>query len=343
MNVMQRTSSRGPGRERATLEGVSDLLTLLSLLKGNKRTGWFLRGVPHVESIADHMWRMAVSVLLFEGGERKLDHGEAALIALVHDIAEGLVGDFAPGDNVNKGDKQVLEAAAVRTLRAAVGWNSRPGMRLQQLWEAYEHQSTPEGRFVKDLDKLEMIATAAEYEAAHGMRLGEFFDGVVGKLGSPEVAAVAAEVTSHRPSLPSTAPSSPRARSGGRRGAPPRGAVDSRAAWLPIRRDVVDSAREGILGPEVADALGGDVSPAYRARLKTVLESVQDRYRADIAVLRPERVPQEALCSPVPPTVPVTHWVPPGRRQDSGLGILVCTLVAWGALLLCLWWAGGGV
>ena len=36
--------------------------------------------------------------------------------------------------------------------------------RLRALWEEYESRSTPEARFVKDLDRIEMALQASEYE-----------------------------------------------------------------------------------------------------------------------------------------------------------------------------------
>ncbi len=62
----------------------------------------------------------------------------------------------------------------------------------------YESCATPESLLVKDLDKLEMILQAHEYEAAHGMPLEEFFRSTAGRFLSPIGQALAAEVTGRR-------------------------------------------------------------------------------------------------------------------------------------------------
>ena len=190
---------------------VLDFLLLAGLLKTNKRTGWLLRGVTNPESIADHQYRMALAASVAWVRPSTSAAASPVLVALVHDIAEALVGDFAPHDNISKRDKRVLEAAAIRTLRACLGWSSPPAIALQAAWEAYEHQTSAAGRFVKQLDKLEMCVQALEYEATWGAQQGgaaqpsppgqlssgsnssaagtgpleEFYSGVAEKLTSP--------------------------------------------------------------------------------------------------------------------------------------------------------------
>lgn len=44
------------------------------------------------------------------------------------------------------------------------------------LWEEYEAAQTPEAQYVKDLDKLEMILQAEEYEETQDVDLQQFFD-----------------------------------------------------------------------------------------------------------------------------------------------------------------------
>lgn len=42
-------------------------LELIEHLKDIERRGWVIRGVPHPESVADHMYRMAVMCLVMAG------------------------------------------------------------------------------------------------------------------------------------------------------------------------------------------------------------------------------------------------------------------------------------
>lgn len=42
--------------------------------------------------------------------------------------------------------------------------DSKAGQRIKSLWHEYEENTTPEAKFVKDLDKLELGLQAVEYE-----------------------------------------------------------------------------------------------------------------------------------------------------------------------------------
>ena len=95
-------------------------------------------------------------------------------IALVHDMAEALVGDIAPHQNISKQDKQKMELEAMEKIRDTVGGTIGilytlhrpilPGQEIFSLWNEYEEQSTPEATIVKQFDKFEMILQALEYE-----------------------------------------------------------------------------------------------------------------------------------------------------------------------------------
>ena len=69
---------------------------LSGLVKKVKRTGW-LRHLPseHVESVADHSAKIAFLSLFLRNIEN-VDHMKCLQMSLIHDIAEGIVGDFTP-------------------------------------------------------------------------------------------------------------------------------------------------------------------------------------------------------------------------------------------------------
>lgn len=97
-------SSRG----KPNIKGKLELMHLIEQLKLQKRTGWVREGVKGPESIADHMYRMAMLSLLSEEDE-DLDIGKCVQLAVVHDLAEASVGDITPFDGITKEAKQKLE------------------------------------------------------------------------------------------------------------------------------------------------------------------------------------------------------------------------------------------
>lgn len=108
-------------------------------------------------------------------------------MALVHDMAECIVGDITPSDNVSKEEKYRREQEAMKHLTSLLPDGLT--QELYALWEEYESQSSPESRLVKQFDALEMILQAHEYEELEGSpgRLQEFFDSTSGRFHHPGV------------------------------------------------------------------------------------------------------------------------------------------------------------
>ncbi|RXM29133.1 HD domain-containing protein 2 [Acipenser ruthenus] len=140
---------------KASMQNLLQFMKLIGQLKRVPRTGWVYRNVEKPESVSDHMYRMAMMAFLI--GDTKLNKDRCIKLALVHDMAECIVGDIAPADNISKNEKHRRE-------------------------EEYEYQSSPEAKLVKELDQFEMILQAYEYEDQEKKpgRMQEFFDSTKG-------------------------------------------------------------------------------------------------------------------------------------------------------------------
>lgn len=174
---------------------------LIGKLKTTPRTGWVRRGVPRYESVADHSWRVATLSLLLFGRDDDIDVNKCIQMALVHDLAECLVGDIAPDDNVSKADKEKLEHDAMEQIALSLGQSSSNEARqlVLDLFQEYEKRETKEARAVKDLDLLDMIIQADEYEQTFGLDLSEFFQGTpVSRFRDSTIEAVAKEIHEQR-------------------------------------------------------------------------------------------------------------------------------------------------
>lgn len=88
---------------------IFELLDVLDNLKHLKRTGWVKCGVPEPETVACHMYRMAVLAMALEGQIDGLDAIRTVKMALVHDIGEAIAGDITPHCGVSDQDKFDLE------------------------------------------------------------------------------------------------------------------------------------------------------------------------------------------------------------------------------------------
>jgi len=88
--------------------GLLQFLVHVGQAKRTFRTGWVLHGVERVESVADHMYRMAVMALLLPNIDEQ-SKVRCMKLALVHDLAESVVGDLTDFDGISKEDKHRRE------------------------------------------------------------------------------------------------------------------------------------------------------------------------------------------------------------------------------------------
>lgn len=133
-----------------------NLVTILGKIKDLRRRGWIKRDVCSPESDADHMYSVAVEVLLMAPPD--LDRCHCLELALTHDLPEVYSSDFTPGE-IPAEEKHALEQAAAQRLAVELNFP-----KLAEWFNEYEEQSSPEARFVRCLDKMDNIVTAAYYE-----------------------------------------------------------------------------------------------------------------------------------------------------------------------------------
>lgn len=126
-----------------------------------------------------------------------INRDKCVKMAIVHDIAEAIVGDITPSDGIPKIEKSRREREALDHMCKLLGNGSR-AKEIGELWMEYEENSSLEAKIVKDFDKVEMILQALEYEKEQGMDLEEFFESTAGKFQTEQGKAWALEIASRR-------------------------------------------------------------------------------------------------------------------------------------------------
>lgn len=130
------------------------------------------------ESIADHMYRMSIMCMMAPASlTTRINLAHCSRMALVHDMAEALVGDLTPADKIPKAEKSRREASTMDYLTHKLLGQVDGGLAgadMRALWQEYEDAVTPESQFVHDIDKVEMVLQIVEYEKTHAVDLGEF-------------------------------------------------------------------------------------------------------------------------------------------------------------------------
>ncbi|KAL0552333.1 hypothetical protein IC582_011442 [Cucumis melo] len=145
------------------------------------------------------MYRMGIMALI-SSDIPGVNRDKCIKMAIVHDIAEAIVGDITPYDGISKSEKLRREQEALDHMCKLLGGGSR-AQEISELWMDYENNSSPEAKIVKDLDKVEMILQALEYENEQGKDLDEFFQSTAGKFQTELGRAWASEIVSRRSSV----------------------------------------------------------------------------------------------------------------------------------------------
>jgi putative hydrolase of HD superfamily len=188
-------------------------------LKALPRTGWLDRGVapPLAESVADHSFGVALlawlSAVERQAAGASLDPCRVLLLALAHDLAEAETGDIAPYDPValsheadadarraflerrhvrdpsREAMKRAAEDDAMRVLLAALPPAARDA--LDTVWEELRSASTPEARFVKQVDRLETFLQSRRYQRDNpSLPVDSFRQEVADTIDDPLLAAI---------------------------------------------------------------------------------------------------------------------------------------------------------
>ncbi|KAF9893784.1 hypothetical protein FE257_009954 [Aspergillus nanangensis] len=178
---------------------------LLERLKTTKREGWRRFGITSGESISDHMYRMSIMTMLAPPTlAARLNLPHCMKMALIHDMAESLVGDITPVDKVSKTEKARREAEVMdyisKSLLGGVPGGMLSGEEILKVFNEYEANETLEAQFVHDVDKMELLLQMVEYERAHNMNLSEFCH-VAERVQLPETKEWAATVMQEREAL----------------------------------------------------------------------------------------------------------------------------------------------
>lgn len=132
-------------------------------LKNVKRTGWILEGIKGAESVADHTWGTSFLALLL-ANPKELDVEKLLKMIVVHDL-----GEITPGDIKWESGKKVIGSQKIKrktelnTLKELFKALPKKDEYLQLLQE-FNEQTSPEAKFLKQIEKLEMATQAYVYE-----------------------------------------------------------------------------------------------------------------------------------------------------------------------------------
>jgi len=131
------------------------------------RTGWVRRGVKDPESVGEHTDALIALAEKVCGKLPNIDKEKLLRMLRVHDWPEYIVGDqVAIHESLEEQkklqkQKYASEHEAMQRIAASLGIE---GEEAKELWLEYTNSSTPEAILAHQLDKLQAIKKAAEYQ-----------------------------------------------------------------------------------------------------------------------------------------------------------------------------------
>lgn len=178
----------------ASLHPLQRIASQLHLLKQLPRTGWGIRGVHQVESVAAHslgvnVWCLWLAARHEQQTSESVDRGRLLSLATLHDLAEASMGDLVPqqkqilfgADPVQQ--KEGIRLAEERFWRALYDAKDTDALshftqtlvgEWMELWEEYRSAITLEARLVKQADALDCVMQAIVYQRTEGVSLDVF-------------------------------------------------------------------------------------------------------------------------------------------------------------------------
>lgn len=163
-----------------------DFFYLVSELKKIPRKGWKTKvGIEHPESVADHSYSTAIMAMVLSDS-KKFDTEKVIKMALLHDLAESITGDFTP-DEISKNNKNAIENETMSEILSKLPKEIENEYQL--IWREYTEGITKESILLHDVDKLEMAIQAAKYssEGYPNEKLKVFVESAKNEIKSKEL------------------------------------------------------------------------------------------------------------------------------------------------------------
>nr|AIE93625.1 metal dependent phosphohydrolase [uncultured marine thaumarchaeote AD1000_39_D02] len=136
---------------------IEDFFQKVLELKNVPRRGWEEKlGINNPESVADHSYSTTVMSMILSDLEG-LNSEKIIRMALLHDLAESVIGDITP-DHITKNEKIGKENLAMKQILKNL--SSKIAEQYLEIWNEYQKNSSREAILMHDIDKLEMAFQA---------------------------------------------------------------------------------------------------------------------------------------------------------------------------------------
>ena len=155
-------------------------------LKNIPRQGWVDKlSIINPESVSDHSYSMAIMCMIISD-LKNLNSEKILKMALLHDLAESLIGDLTP-EQIDKESKEKLENNAFRKIIKNLPEQIKS--KYLEIWLEYQENVSPEAKLIHQIDKLEMALQAKIYQknGYDKEKLESFFESAKKEIDDPQL------------------------------------------------------------------------------------------------------------------------------------------------------------
>lgn len=149
------------------MQDLDSLVNFLVEIEKLKKTYRYSTCLEVADSSAEHSWKLAFMASVFSDEVPGANVAHAIEICLVHDLAEYVTGEIDSyrihNGEITQEQKYQLELKAMEEFRK----RTSVGQKIYDLWKEFEEQQTPEAKYAKALDKIEVLLHMIFEEVKH--------------------------------------------------------------------------------------------------------------------------------------------------------------------------------
>ncbi len=171
-----------------------DFFYIVAELKKIPRKGWTEKaGILKPESVADHSFSAAVMSMVLSDLQ-KLDTKKILKMALLHDLAESITGDFTPGE-ISKKNKIEIENKTIHEIFSKLPIEL--SKEYETIWNDFQEGISKESVLMHEIDRLEMAIQARKYnsEGHSTYDLSIFFESARKNIKNKEVLEILDQIS----------------------------------------------------------------------------------------------------------------------------------------------------
>jgi putative hydrolase of HD superfamily len=169
------------------LENILEFILEIGKLKRMPRLYWILKGIKNPETVAGHIFTLSIMAWIFGREKNELNQEKLLKMALSHELSAVYTGDTTPYDRILPKDEKEREKVLKKMIRLSKKekeWiflkdykaekralekltkNLDPPIKKEilELWHDYKTKSSPEAKFLGQLNILAVLLQGLLYE-----------------------------------------------------------------------------------------------------------------------------------------------------------------------------------